>query len=522
MKFEKYLFYLLVLVHLLPVLMLPYFVTHDGPAHVYNANLIHRMLFDQNPGGFEFFHFNPQILPNWISHVLLGVFNLIMDAALSERLLLAIYFVSFPLAFRALILSVNPNGFAGTYLIFPYIQAFSILTGLFSFCLGLSVLFYVLYLWQKSEPDGTPKKYFWFSVWMILIYFSHLFVFILAILSLGVLISWNHLLKHQKSIKKSLSGISLWWKEIRWLLSVSVIPILLTLVFAYNQASKTDTEAPDFNTLLQLFIDVRPIISLNYELEKVYSKPLFFVYLIMIVAAIIRRVLRSRKEKMPASADAWFILFCLMTFFYFILPDDIFSGGIVAIRFSLMSYLFLIVWIVAYAPPRFIAVGSLLSVLASILLLVQRFPALKSLSDDAADYATCAEKIDEGSNLLTLNYSDNWMLDNVSSYIAGDRNIILLDNYEAKQAHFPIMWKENRSPESTGLIAGGRSRPCLDLNKYKAKTSLDIDYILVMKRPHELNDSCTVLVDQQLKAFYKEVFVTPKQKGVLYKRMIEE
>ncbi len=522
MKFEKYFFYLLVLVHLLPVILLPYFVTHDGPAHVYNANLIHRMIFDQDPGGSVFFHFNPQILPNWISHILLGLFNLVMDAALSERLLVAIYFVTFPLAFRALVLAVKPGAFAGSYLVFPYLQAFSILTGLYSFCLGLGLLFYVLYRWQQAETSGTKKKYFWFSVWMLLIYFSHLFVFILAILAIGIIASWNHILKYERSVRKSITEISSWWKEIRWLITVSAIPIILTLIFAFNQASKTDTEAPEFNTLMELFTDVRPIIALNYEMEKVYSKPLFFVYAILVLVALVWRLYRSRKDKKPfiAFEDSWFILFCIMTFFYFILPDDIFSGGIIAIRFCLMSYLFLIIWIVAFCPPRFVAMGSMLSVLASVLLLVQRYPALKSLSDDAADFSTCAEHIREGSNLLTLNYSDNWMLDNVSSYVAGERNIILLDNYEAKQAHFPIMWKENRSPESTGLISGARNRPCLDLAKYKASTGLSIDYILLMKRPQELNDSCALLVDLQLRTAYKEVFITPRQLGVLYERIV--
>ena len=134
MKFEKYFFYLLVLVHLLPAILLPYFVTHDGPAHVYNANLIHRMIFDQDPGGSVFFHFNPQILPNWISHILLGLFNLVMDAALSERLLVAIYFVTFPLAFLALVFAVKPVAFAGSCLVFQYLQSFSVLTSLYSFC----------------------------------------------------------------------------------------------------------------------------------------------------------------------------------------------------------------------------------------------------------------------------------------------------------------------------------------------------------------------------------------------------
>ena len=524
MKFEKYFFYLLVLVHVVPVLLLPYFVTHDGPAHVYNTNLLHRMLFDQDPSGALYFHFNPQILPNWISHILLELFNFFLSPASSERLVVAIYFISYPLAFRALVLAINPTAFAGAYLVFPYLQAFSILTGLYSFCLGLSLLFYVLYLWQKSEEHSSKKKYMWFSIWMLLIYFSHLFVFMLAFLALAVMISWKHFIDHGPALKNIFNKVSHWIKDMRWLVLISVIPLILTFIFAFNQASKTDTEIPEFKNLLELFIDVRPIIALNYDMEKVYSKPFFFIYLILLMAALIARIVQARKgdKKFLKLGDGWFILFLMMTIFYFSLPDDIFSGGIVAIRFCLMSYTFLILWLAAFAPDRLVWPAAALSILASVLLLIQRHPALQSLSNDAEDFSTCADHISEGSSLMTLNYSDNWMLDHIASYVAGEKDIVLLENYEAKQAHFPLMWNENRSPELTGAISGKKNRPCMDLKKYKEVSGLDIDYILVMKRPQELNDSCTVLVDAQLKDSYREVFVTPGQVGVLYERIKTE
>jgi hypothetical protein len=521
MKFEKYFYYLLVLLHLLPVLVLPYFVTHDGPTHVYNANLIHQLLFDTDSTAALFFEFNPQVLPNWISHILLELFMYFVDGAVAERIVIAIYIVAFPLSFRFLVLAINPKAIAATYLIFPYVQAFSILTGLYSFCLGLCILFYLLYKWKSTDLPGRKKKFYWLSMWMILLYFSHLFVFILAMLSIGSFISWRHLTEYGSSLKNLFNKISLWWQELKFLILVSIIPLVLTTVFAFHQASKTDTEIPEFDTMLELFMDVRPIIALNYDMEKTYSEPLFYVYCILFLAAIFMRLRSGKKDdkSLFIVSDVWLILSGLMTLFYFVLPDDIFSGGIVAIRFCLMSYLFFILWLAASCPPKLVVAASVLSVLSSILLLNQRFPSLRSLSDDAKDFATCAEHIEEGSILLTLNYSENWMMDNIASYISSDKNIVLLDNYEANQVHFPLIWKEDRDPNEIVGNSGKSNRPCIDLNKFTAITGRYIDYILVMKRPSELNDSCTISADAQIRESYKEVFVTPFQHGVLYKRM---
>ncbi len=522
MKFEKYFFYFLVLVHLIPLITLPYFVTHDGPAHVYNAQLIFRLLFE-NGAATSFFQFNPQVLPNWISHLLLALFNQVMDANLSECLVIGIYILAFPITFRALVLRIRPSAIAAVYLVFPFVQAFSILTGLYSFCLGLCLLFFVLAQFQASDYLPDNKKFLWISVWMLLIYFSHLFVFILTILTIGFIISWQQIVNYGPSLKNIFSEFHFWWKRIRWLLLVSALPLLLTFLFAFQQASKTDSEIPEFSTMLQLFKDVRPVISLDYEAEKVYSQPLFYVYVLLFFAGCISKIRQYRREKSSflVLSDAWLLLSLLMALFYFFLPDDIFSGGIVAIRFCLMSYLFFILWLAAFSPWRFLVGGAFISVLASVLLLVQRYPSLRSLSNEAQDFATCSDKIEAGKTLLTLNYSDNWMLDNIASYIASDKDIVLLDNYEANQVHFPLIWKENRNPDVILGNSGKSNRPCIDLEKFKSYTGFYVDYILVMNRPNDLTDSCSLLVNDQLKSGYEQVFVTPLHNGVLYQKKIQ-
>ena len=521
MKFERYLFYFLVLLHLIPVFILPYFVTHDGPAHVYNANLIQSLLFDKDSAAAEFFTFNPQILPNWISHILLALFNLVLEAPLSERIVIAIYTITFPLAFRALVLQINPGAIVASYLVFPFIQAFCILTGLYSFCLGLCLLFFVVCRFQKVDYLSEKNKILWYSLWMLLIYFSHLFVFMLTMLTIGLMISWQHLIVNGLSLKSMFSNINYWWTRIRWLLLVSAIPLLMTLLFSFHQASKTDSEIPEFSIMLELFIDVRPIIALNYVQEKVYSRPLFFVYVVLFVAALIMKFRISHKEKSRflSPADGWLILSVIMTIFYFFLPDDIFSGGIVAIRFCLMSYLFLILWLSAFSPKPLAMVGAIVSVASALLLLNVRYPALRSLSDDARDFATITPHIPAGKTLATLNYSDNWMMDNIASYIAGDKAILLLDNYEANQVHFPLIWKENRNPDEILGNAGKSNRPCIDLNNFKKATGREVDYILVMKRPVDLIDSCSLVADEALRTGYKEIFRTPLEHGVLYQNI---
>src|SRR5438045_3916149 len=116
-RYEKFFFYAVIVLHLIPVLTLHYFVTRDGPAHLYNSNLINHILF--KPGGISsfFFEFTPYINANWTGHILLCTFNFFLPAMLAEKLILGIYVILFLFAFRSFISAFNHIAIASSYLI---------------------------------------------------------------------------------------------------------------------------------------------------------------------------------------------------------------------------------------------------------------------------------------------------------------------------------------------------------------------------------------------------------------------
>ncbi|MGI4833999.1 MAG: hypothetical protein ACRYFK_11110 [Janthinobacterium lividum] len=71
-RWENWVFWLLLGAHLLPLWSHRYFLTVDGPAHLYNAWLLKAMLMHPSNTAHQLlaFNFNPE--PNYLSHVLPG------------------------------------------------------------------------------------------------------------------------------------------------------------------------------------------------------------------------------------------------------------------------------------------------------------------------------------------------------------------------------------------------------------------------------------------------------------------
>jgi len=126
---EKFLFLIVVLLNIIPVLSYTYFPTMDGPAHLYNSNLITHLLFEDNQQLHEFYKLNTIAVPNWIGHFILSFFNLFLPAFLAEKILLLIYFVGLPYSFRRLIITINPKAVFVSYFIFPFTYSFLFFIG---------------------------------------------------------------------------------------------------------------------------------------------------------------------------------------------------------------------------------------------------------------------------------------------------------------------------------------------------------------------------------------------------------
>lgn len=120
-KAEYYFFYVFLVINLLPILVFKFFPTVDGPAHLYNSRLIIELL-GQNSLLDNYFIFN-EIAPNWLGHILLSFFQLLFPAYIAEKCLLLIYFIGFPVSFRAFIKIQPDHNNTLIYLVFPFLIA---------------------------------------------------------------------------------------------------------------------------------------------------------------------------------------------------------------------------------------------------------------------------------------------------------------------------------------------------------------------------------------------------------------
>lgn len=70
---EKYLFISLIIIFLTPIWGNKYFLTQDGPSHLYNSKILLDFVTSNNLEFYkEYYIVNKQLFPNWFSHIILA------------------------------------------------------------------------------------------------------------------------------------------------------------------------------------------------------------------------------------------------------------------------------------------------------------------------------------------------------------------------------------------------------------------------------------------------------------------
>ena len=101
-KDEEIIFYAILLINIVFLFPTRFYPSMDGPAHLYNSNLIKQLVLSNHFIG-DFFQINSFPVPNWTSHFILSFFGLFLPAWLSEKFLLILYVSGMAISFRLLI-----------------------------------------------------------------------------------------------------------------------------------------------------------------------------------------------------------------------------------------------------------------------------------------------------------------------------------------------------------------------------------------------------------------------------------
>lgn len=497
--------------NLAPIFETTFFPTLDGPAHLYNANLINELLFGQNDFLSTFYSINTGAIPNWIGHFLLSIFNVFLPAAYAEKGLLLIYFIGLPLSFRTLIKTVSPKGVGMSYFIFPFLYSSVFAMGFYNFSLALILLFFTLSFWfKKNENLSNTKNLIILFVLITATYFSHLFVFVLLLFIIGLHILWSGLKEIMNAETDNNIVIRKYLRKSGWLLTASFLPIVFLVLYYIN---KTPSASNDYLSTMELFNALKngdSIIAYDRNVEQMYTRKIVYLFLGLTFYAVISGLYSKYKNRIvlyKSNSSFWGLAALFILALYFVLPDSDETAGYVSSRLALLLFLFLAIWLSTRNLHKVIVVFSVAVLLLFNYKLVNYHKEQTLVLDGIAQECFQASRLVEPNKVvLPIDNSKHWLLPHFSNYLGIEKPVVILENYEAFTGYFPIIWNEKSFPKILLGNQGGINYPCLYWKSNEKGLIKKADYIFVLGNLEEEIDLCKQTILQDVKRDYNLLF----------------
>jgi hypothetical protein len=486
----------------------------DGPAHLYNSNILVQLLAGNNVMS-SFYIINNTPIPNWTSHIILLIFNSFLPAWLAEKFFLVIYISGMAVSFRYLVKTLNPNNISLSIIIFPFIYSFLFHLGFYNFSLSIILLFTTLGFWLRHHH--TTKLSFYLVLIMLITttYFTNLLVFGILGLTIGIYILYFSI-KDYFSGKLLIETLTNGARKLLVLFLVSLPGLILLFVFFKNVHFSSTDQAYSSNELIKWINDARPFIIYNYQGEEVITEQFFHILLLLLALSFISISKENKRFSVFNDADILAFPLALTLTLLFITPNG--SGaGMMSDRYILLFYMFLLLWVVSRTRNKKLNRLAITIFISLHLVLLNKHysSTLTSLDSRANEIVKASENIERNSIVLPINFSDNWIEPHFSNYLGIDKPIIVLENYEASVGWFPIKWNLKNMPS----LHLGNKNEISGLhwpNNTKSTIEKQIDYVLIYGNQNKIDNPKWSQLQDLLKNNYSVIYKSESNYVLLY------
>lgn len=490
-KVLQYLYYAALIISVLPLVLFKYTITVDGPAHIYNVNLILNLLSGNEPIA-QYIQFNTKFQPNYLTQLVLLPLQYVFPAYLAEKLLLILLALGVPVSFRAFLKTMcnEVSACMGALLIIPLSWGFFINMGFYNFIASIIMLLIVLRFWNKHQRVLTVKRMAWLSFLLILV-----------------------LLAHPVSIAVAIFLITTGGKPIKQTVlrfAVAAIPsVTLLLFFIVRNNDLTEFSFYPFSYKFEWLINGWIVVS--HPANSTTEFAIGIVFNLLLLFGVILAIRNAQKWK-------WLLLSMVFLVAFLVAPFGLSSGGFIPERALFFFFVFSIVFTVKSLNNKPIIGG--LAICSLLLIGITsgiRINSFATTNQHAYEFEQAAEFINENSTVLQLNYSHHPAHTHISSVLGYKKSMVLFENYEAKVGHFPLIFNPKNNPNGTAhrVING---TPCANVSNYEALTTGKVDYITTWHLSQQ-QDSCTQAVVQLLHSEFEPIYFSPDSSLILYKRI---
>jgi hypothetical protein len=506
-----------------------YFLTGDGPCHVYNGQVLHDLWTGRNTALFSrFFEISYQPNPNWLTTVVIAGLLFFVKGVVAEKIFLSLYVLIFTSGFYLLLRKLNQKDNYWLLIIFVFVFTHALSKGFYNFSFSIAFFFWAVWAWLSFLDHKNRKHGMVFFLAVGLGFFTHLLAFVFTAFTCGALMLSYALAAHKNNgLKKTVVG----------LLHNALYLLLFLLPFLIIMHWFTEKQGGMQLQLSHHFKRIDDLVIFSYivnvsDKEAVWGRVAGITLSTLTVLSLLRFMKGFQWNKYDGLLMS--LLFVLFVYFYF--PED-FLGRAILITLRVQLYVFILAaCCITYMVPfdRFKNLGGVIVFICfgglSFFQLVCRMNAAAA----EADLLSVKKLINANSVVLPLNFSPNgkdaagqlisdrnWIFCHATQYPDADRPLIILDNYEANMGYFPLRWKDNTNPYnllSTGSGIEGLP-PCADIDAYKAASGVTIDYIVMW-----CFDS-SALQNVPFKKFYEsiyagydKIYTSDSKRSVLFER----
>lgn len=527
---ERLLFGMLLLLALSPVwLSGRFFVTGDGPCHVYNSRVLLDFILGQHRAFYDpFYHLNTKFDPNWLSHICLAALQLVFSPEIAEKLFLSAYVLLFAFGLRFLLRQINPDSRFLSSVGLLFVWHYLLQAGFYNYALSIALFFWVCGYWMKHRQQWKPGPMLAMAALWVLLYSAHPMGLIFSIVFIG----FGLFAEARQSLQQH--GARQAWARLRgpgFRLALAAIPMLVLLT-AYFLRKPWGAD-PNISTMAGLatdFFKTKTLITLNSTERDIAKFAGALVGLLLCFAIWQRR-------------RAWAFADFILLFTGFVLWQYFRQAGAGAMEQALPERIQPFIWLgllcwmaTAQFPKIIIGLAPALAAVVLTAFLTVRIPILQKASALVEDYVSCTQYIDEESVILVLNYDfggldfDGHPIANrypvfmhAADYIGAYRAAIMSDNYEATRSYFPIIWHWQRDmfgqTDKEGVNFDNRP-PRADILSYDWRSEgYKIDYVLLLSYDQRFYDhQYSREIMGQLESAYQYVSGSPRGKAELWKR----
>jgi hypothetical protein len=467
-----------------------YFVTQDGPSHLYGATVARELVLHHRDSVYSpWYTIQRAVLPNFTATFLLALAESIAGPEHAEQLLASVAilagFLAFCYASRALSPKLSPWTPVANFLV----QTWFLWLGFYNFYLGMALMAFPIGFYFRHAGRLSLRRAAALSAGLVVLFFTHIIPAAIAIMTVVTVAFWITVVAFW--INVAVPTPTRIWPRLRELgvLLASVLPAVI-LIGLYLSSGAPAHFTPQIAWAWNEF----PMHVFQTGNGRSGGQALLSSFFLYYIAA---GILLMRKREW-ASVRGGLAVATVLTFLaYLLAPDAGFSGSLVKIRLS--WGVFLLGGLLACSVMRLRPMRVATAIWVACFLAgnaVNTAVIAKGISNAATDYLSVANLIPAGSTFVRLRYPTPHVpeqygyegigrdpLSHLAGLAAARRGLVDLSDYEAVTKIFPVVFKKAIDPgwqSSLWAMEGPDSGAAESFAWVNRNLPKPIDFVLVI------------------------------------------